>query len=948
MRKFAFCICLAITSLTFAKTYYVATNGNDSNPGTFTQPWATWGKAFTSTLVNAGDTVFIRGGVYNITVTNGSGYGVTRSGTANDWIVYANYPGEIPILDCSAAIPSGQYNSGVGGSSRSGGNYVKFKGLTVRNVLQRRTDVMVWASGFGCENGNFKFENCTAYNIEGIGFESYFYDGWPEVDGYHYFINCDAYSCSNPEVISGYLPGNNGSGFSSSSFTSTKGHAYAINCRAWECGDQGFVMSGEHYCETTGCWSFGNGDLQGDGHGFKCGWHSLTYPVADRLNMVLTKCISAYNRYSGITTNDTQGVGTGMNIFNNLIYANGHYNEYIYGIYVYNTPDNSTNELLRIFRNNISFNNNGGEIYVASGAAYTHSNNSWDGGATITAADFIALPATQEEGIKLLSSPRQSDGSLPDLGNFFQLADNSDAIDAGINVGLPFDGNAPDLGPSDSKSGVTPPLEPAYVSSVVENANPSRLLMTYSLSLANIIPATSAFTVKVNSTARTVNTVTVSGTTVTLTLASPVSYGDQVTVAYTRPASNPLQTSQGAQAASLSAQNVTNNVAATLPAYVSSVVENADPSRLLMTYSLSLANIIPATSAFTVKVNSTARTVNTVTVSGTTVTLTLASPVSYGDQVTVAYTRPASNPLQTSQGAQAASLSAQNVTNNVASINQKPIVSISSPAKSTSFVAPATITIEASAYDPDGTIRKVEFFNGTQKLGEIFSAPYHFTWKNVPEGSFNLTAIAMDDKGAKTTSEPVTVVVEKSTTTINQMPVVNIFPYHKTFKYKKNSRIKIDVSAYDPDGYISHVAIKNGDVTLATFSAAPYTFTWEAADTGTFCFYAIAIDNQGAETLSPDLELIVMQDVEDNIIKGLYPNPTNGDLNIELSSNVDNVFGSYDISIVAPSGVTVYQERIPEEESSMHLNITHLPSTSYILVVSSGNKLLGTRKFIKY
>jgi uncharacterized repeat protein (TIGR02059 family) len=843
MRKFAFCICLAITSLTFAKTYYVATNGNDSNPGTFTQPWATWGKAFTSTLVNAGDTVFIRGGVYNITVTNGSGYGVTRSGTANDWIVYANYPGEIPILDCSAAIPSGQYNSGVGGSSRSGGNYVKFKGLTVRNVLQRRTDVMVWASGFGCENGNFKFENCTAYNIEGIGFESYFYDGWPEVDGYHYFINCDAYSCSNPEVISGYLPGNNGSGFSSSSFTSTKGHAYAINCRAWECGDQGFVMSGEHYCETTGCWSFGNGDLQGDGHGFKCGWHSLTYPVADRLNMVLTKCISAYNRYSGITTNDTQGVGTGMNIFNNLIYANGHYNEYIYGIYVYNTPDNSTNELLRIFRNNISFNNNGGEIYVASGAAYTHSNNSWDGGATITAADFIALPATQEEGIKLLSSPRQSDGSLPDLGNFFQLADNSDAIDAGINVGLPFDGNAPDLGPSDSKSGVTPPLEPAYVSSVVENANPSRLLMTYSLSLANIIPATSAFTVKVNSTARTVNTVTVSGTTVTLTLASPVSYGDQVTVAYTRPASNPLQTSQGAQAASLSAQNVTNNVA---------------------------------------------------------------------------------------------------------SINQKPIVSISSPAKSTSFVAPATITIEASAYDPDGTIRKVEFFNGTQKLGEIFSAPYHFTWKNVPEGSFNLTAIAMDDKGAKTTSEPVTVVVEKSTTTINQMPVVNIFPYHKTFKYKKNSRIKIDVSAYDPDGYISHVAIKNGDVTLATFSAAPYTFTWEAADTGTFCFYAIAIDNQGAETLSPDLELIVMQDVEDNIIKGLYPNPTNGDLNIELSSNVDNVFGSYDISIVAPSGVTVYQERIPEEESSMHLNITHLPSTSYILVVSSGNKLLGTRKFIKY
>jgi len=439
------CLTLFLTIQSFANNYYVATDGNNSNPGTFAQPWLTWDYAFSSSSVNAGDTVFIRGGVYNITVTDGSGYGVTRTGTADNWIVYTNYPGEVPILDCSAATPTGQYNGGIGGSARSA-NYVKFRGLTVRNVYQKRTDVMVWATGFGMENGNFIFENCTAYNIEGVGFESYFYDGWPDVDGYHYFINCDAYECSNPEVIPGYLPGNNGSGFSSTSFTSTRGHAYAINCRAWECGDQGFVFSGEHYCETDGCWSFNNGDLQGNGHGFKIGWHSLEYPETGRLNVVLTNCISAYNRYSGITTNDAQGVATGMNIYNNLIYANGHYSPYIYGIYIYDTPDNETNELLRIFRNNISFDNEYGEIYVAAGASYTHSNNSWDGGATITSADFTALPSTMANGIALLSSARQSDGSLPDLGSYFKLAEGSDAIDAGVDVGLPYSGAAPDLG----------------------------------------------------------------------------------------------------------------------------------------------------------------------------------------------------------------------------------------------------------------------------------------------------------------------------------------------------------------------------------------------------------------------------------------------------------------------------------------------------------------------
>ncbi len=438
------------TIVVSATNYYVATDGNNGNPGTLAQPWATWAYAFTSASVNAGDTVFIRGGTYNTTVTNGSGLSVTRAGNSGNWIVYTNYPGETPILECSAATPSGQYNTGISLSRRTTGNYIKLRGLTVRNVLQKREDEMVWAIGFSCDNGFYTFENCVAYNIEGVGFESYFYDGWSDVDGVHRFINCDAYNCSNPEVISGYLPGNNGSGFSSTSFTGTAGHAYATGCRAWNCGDQGFVFSGEHYCETTNCWSFNNGDLQGDGHGFKIGWHSLTYPGADRLNVVLTQCIAAYNRYAGITTNDAQGVATGMNVYNNLIYANGHLTPYIYGIYIYNTPDNSTNEQLRIFRNNISYNNQYGPIYVADGAVYTHSNNSWDGGATITSADFQALPADLNAGVTLLSAARNSDGSLPSLSSYFQLASNSDAIDTGVNVGLSYNGSAPDLGPFES------------------------------------------------------------------------------------------------------------------------------------------------------------------------------------------------------------------------------------------------------------------------------------------------------------------------------------------------------------------------------------------------------------------------------------------------------------------------------------------------------------------
>ena len=204
---------------------------------------------------------------------------------------------------------------------------------------------------------------------------------------------------------------------------------------------------------------------------------------------------------------------------------------------------------------------------------------------------------------------------------------------------------------------------PEYVSSVVENATPSIIEITYSLSLANIVPATSAFTVTVNSVNRTISGVSISGTMVQLTLSSAIVYGLIVTVAYMKPATNPLQTASGGQAASITAQNVTNNVDPAIPVYISSVVENTTPTILEMIFSLPLSQIVPDASAFTVTVNSVNRTVIGVNIDNGNVELILSSKIVYGDIVTVAYTKPATNPLQTTEGGQSESITAQFVIN---------------------------------------------------------------------------------------------------------------------------------------------------------------------------------------------------------------------------------------------------------------------------------------------
>src|SRR5687768_477969 len=71
--------------------------------------------------------------------------------------------------------------------------------------------------------------------------------------------------------------------------------------------------------------------------------------------------------------------------------------------------------------------------------------------------------------------------------------------------------------------------------------------------------------------------------------------------------------------------------------------------------------------------------------------------------------------------------------------NKPPIVSITSPANNTTYVGPATIPLIADAKDPDGTIKKVQFFNGATLLATQNFFPYTYTWHNVPAGEYDFT-----------------------------------------------------------------------------------------------------------------------------------------------------------------------------------------------------------------
>lgn len=112
-------------------------------------------------------------------------------------------------------------------------------------------------------------------------------------------------------------------------------------------------------------------------------------------------------------------------------------------------------------------------------------------------------------------------------------------------------------------------------------------------------------------------------------------------------------------------------------------------------------------------------------------------------------------------------------------INAQPVaptISITSPLPNSNYDVSGTITINADAADIDGSVSKVEFFQGEIKLGEITTAPYSFDWNDAPAGSYAITAKATDNNNATTISEIVNINVSCPTIQLSIPEVYAINP----------------------------------------------------------------------------------------------------------------------------------------------------------------------------
>jgi glucose/arabinose dehydrogenase len=91
--------------------------------------------------------------------------------------------------------------------------------------------------------------------------------------------------------------------------------------------------------------------------------------------------------------------------------------------------------------------------------------------------------------------------------------------------------------------------------------------------------------------------------------------------------------------------------------------------------------------------------------------------------------------------------------------NQPPTATLTAPAGGTVVTVNTAVTLQASAADPDGTVVRVEFLDGGTLIASDTTAPYSVSWTPATTGTKSLTARAVDNLGAATTSAAVSVTV---------------------------------------------------------------------------------------------------------------------------------------------------------------------------------------------
>jgi hypothetical protein len=268
-------------------------------------------------------------------------------------------------------------------------------------------------------------------------------------------------------------------------------------------------------------------------------------------------------------------------------------------------------------------------------------------------------------------------------------------------------------------------------------------------------------------------------------------------------------------------------------------------------------------------------------------------------------------------------------------VNPLPVVTITSPLNGTGYIETATVTINASASDANGSVTLVEFYNGTTLIGSSASSPYSFTWTGVAAGTYQLTARATDNEGGMAVSPVITINVAG-----NQPSVITITSPTNNSTVVTGTSVTVNVTVTDPDGSVTLVEYLDGTTVIGSSTTQPYSFTWNNPTPGDHVITVRVTDSNGGVTVSSPTTVSVSAQTGIHSFYGtesfkIYPNPSTGLINIETGIALE----SASIRLLNALGSEVF---VPFKVNGTDANadVSGLAAGVYTLVISQDDAVI--------
>jgi hypothetical protein len=250
----------------------------------------------------------------------------------------------------------------------------------------------------------------------------------------------------------------------------------------------------------------------------------------------------------------------------------------------------------------------------------------------------------------------------------------------------------------------------------------------------------------------------------------------------------------------------------------------------------------------------------------------------------------------------------------VRAANQPPAVDLTAPETGALLNVPTSVSMAANASDPDGTVVKVEFLADGAKLGESTAAPYRHTWAGVPAGSYTLSARAIDDAGAVTTSAAVAIKV-------NAPPTASISHPSDGMVLEVGILVTVVVDAFDQDGQVIGVELRADDKIIGTITGAPFEFSYTPTAVGWVVLSARSTDDSGAIAISAPVNVEV-------VLGGLWWEAESGRLSAPFEIASGMVFQPVQTVDPAKGGRAVYRFNIAAAGNYVVKVLVDAPNTT--------------------